>query len=206
MNLNPPKISQTSISLKKTSHLGLIEVISLLVFCGIFINYALLPKYEEHKLKKTDLATVKGDLNDLEKTQKTIETLYAAMQETQAKENIKLLDEGVPLDARLTKSYMLLESLVKSSGMAMGGLTVEPLSYLKSAGVENNQNWYDVERTKLTQTISLNMTGSMDQFMGFLRIIENNPRLFDVVNLEISGTEKGSLGFKIAMNSFAFDK
>ncbi len=211
MNLTPPQVTNktnkpASITGNKTS-IG--EVVLLVIFIGIIYWYLIKPKYTDYNARKTELASVQADLQKLNETKDQIQKLYSELQREENKVAISLLDEAVPIESRTTRVYILMDGLVKNSGMTVGSMSVEPLTSLSSPGYTDiKRSPFDADRKVATSTISLTLTGTMDQFVSFLKILENNPRLFDVTSLDIAGggAQDAQIAFKLVVSSFAYSK
>lgn len=207
MNFNPPQSTTGSkLGLNKPKF-NTIEVIFLIILIAILVWYFIKPKMATYAAKKDELTTVETDLKQLSERDKEIQELYELLQTPEIKNDIELLDEGVPLNSRATRVYMLMESLIKNSGMVAGSLSVEPLDSLVSEGAsDKSKDVFNENRVEVIQKISLNLSGNMQQFLGFLEILENNPRLFNIKNLSINGEDKQALAFKLLIEVFAYAK
>lgn len=207
MNLTPPQVKQTTKTSTGVSRFSTGEIVMLIIFIVLVGWYLIKPKYSELGKRKVELAQVEADKKKLQDTEDLIVKLHSDLQKAENKDSITLLDEAVPLESRTTRIYILLENLVKNSGMALGSMSIEPLTSLGSPGTAGSKvPVFEGNRKLATYTISLNLTGGMQQFNDLLKILENNPRLFETTSIDIGGQDSSQLSIKLVVNSFAYGK
>lgn len=205
MNLTPPQINKAPRTAIAASKFSSGQIVLLIILIAFIVWYLVLPKYKAYGVRKGELATVKEDFAKLESTKAKIYQLNDQLKNQENQDALKLLDEAVPLESRATRIYILMESLVKTSGMSLGSMNVDPITSLATPGAAGSaQNPFATDRKLTTHTISINLTGNMQQFVGFLQILENNPRLFNITTVEIGGEQTDLLSFKVVVKAYAY--
>lgn len=206
MDLSIPKISSTDI--KKPVNKGnfaVWEIIFLLIILVLGGIYFVKPKWDEYQASRTQLTIVNDQKLELDNALETIKKLNDQIKSEANKDSIALLDEGVPAEVSPSKLYILVNDLVVKSGLGVGSIDISPLSDAPDATkIANIQTPVPADRIEYTATLSV--SGKIDQLIGLLKLIEDNPRLLSVKTVEVTkGEEKEKpLSFRIIAKSYSF--
>ncbi len=182
---------------------NLFEVVLLVIIIVLFYWFIVSPKkaslnevraqYYELEQKKQKLADSKGKL------QKAMSELNSHPKEVVA------MDEALPLDNRVTKLYIVLDSLTKGSGMTVGNIGI---AYNGAAPMAGDKallaNPYGAKRAVQKLTTSINVTGSFEQFQALLQKLENSGRLINMSDLTIAQAQDNLLDFNVNLESYYF--
>jgi Tfp pilus assembly protein PilO len=184
---------------------NMIEIVLLAVVIIIFSWFVLKPKV-------IAVAQSREELKELEQQQSIVATkkdelmsLVAKMEN--AKVDISLLDEALPLQPRATTLVVLVDSLAKSNGLSVTATAMDGSEIARDIAAADHAALADpfkVQRKMNPESVLVTAGGTLDQFMGFLNAIENSTRLLDVETIDISGEEDGTLSFKVKVKAYTF--
>ena len=122
-----------------------------------------------------------------------------------SEEEIKLLDEAVPLTARHTRIAMLLESYAQNTGIVLSQLSVgQPEKFIASGNKDELAKPFQSPRQLAVIEISASVKGSIDQFKNFLTLLEQSGRIIDVSSLTVTSTEEGP-NYNIRLKTYAYE-
>jgi Tfp pilus assembly protein PilO len=205
MDLTPsPGARLSSVVLKKPSSQGKIfEAVLLLIIAILFYFFMVGPKRGELAAADAQYQTLQSQQNGLANTkaqlQKAISDLNSHPQE------VADMDEALPLDNRVTKLYIALDSLTQNSGMTVGNISV---AFNGGTDMAGNKallaDPYAVQRTVQTLTTTLQVTGSFEQFQALLQKLENSGRLINITGLNITPVPGGSFNFGLNLEAYYY--
>lgn len=189
----------------KTSFSGSVfEVVFLLIITILAYFYLVAPKSEQY-------GTLKDQFKALEQKQAELATQKSAFdrlvqQLASEPETVALLDGMLPLDAKPSRLYVLLENLVQSAGLTTGAVTVNADSQVVVAGDQQmTDKPFAVDRTLKPTGITISATGTIDQLSGLLRSIETATRLLAIESLDVSQGRAGQIVFKVGMKAYSYN-
>jgi Tfp pilus assembly protein PilO len=203
----PPQLKTAIAPTKSPIQAGTSLVYSaLLVVAIILVAWFLIkPQWATVSQQQTTLRQLLADQQALANETQTLAQLVTTMQ--QATDDIALLDEALPIDARLTKIHVVLESLVQSSGMTLANIAVDSPDAVISAGNRSSQENLFAKKLHLqTAAVTLNLTGSLEQFVPLLQLMEQSSRVLDVESLDIAPTDDGSLSFHLKLKAYFYSQ
>jgi Tfp pilus assembly protein PilO len=181
----------------------LIQIILLAVICSLFSWFILKPKYSETMANRSQLSAAEKQLEQITKDQADLKQLVSRL--NSSTDQVALVDEALPLNGRISKANVLMESLVQASGMSMAQLTTSDSQKTISSGDKAKlANPFKAVRTLNTISMTLSLTGNLDQFRNLLELIETNGRVLDVESMDVTSDDNGSK-FRIIVNAYAFD-
>ena len=201
MAFTPPSIQNMYDSKQLSSPLT--QIIFLIIIIVLFSWFLVKPKLSESSVKHAELTTKKEQLAKIESEKRDLNRLIAEMQSSG--EQVKLVDEAIPLTGRATKLNVLVESLAKSSGMEVASMTVDGLNELVSAGnKEVLDDPYKSQRSLMTTDMNVLLTGSIEQFRNFLQLLETSGRIVDVSELDVLGGDTITR-FRVKLKAYAYE-
>jgi Tfp pilus assembly protein PilO len=161
------------------------------------------PQAATLKSKRAELQQQQALLEGAQQETKDLSRLVTQLQASDRE--VALLDEALPLETRVTKLQVLLNSLVTASGMRLGPVNVETAALGVAAGDKKTlDNPFGANRKLQTITLDLMVEGNVDQFRNLLRLIESNSRIVDIVSVDITDeTEESSFRIKLKAYSYA---
>lgn len=190
-NLTPsPTVVSRNTAVPRGSRWTLMETLLLIFLIIIVFWFLLKPKYEQWlrlREKQAMLETQYGEV----KAQ--IAKFYQLNEQLKKSEGeLKRLDEVLPLDNRPTKVYFELERILALSGVSIGSIAVEMPPMAVAGVADSAKDPLTVERVVKQMNVNVFFTGTAAQMMNLMRSLENNVRVFDVINVDV-GAEKGEL-------------
>ncbi len=194
----------SSVVLKKPSSQGKIfEAVLLLIIVVLFYWFIVGPKRGQLAAASAQYQTLQSQQNDLNKTkielQKAVSDLNSHPQE------VADMDEALPLDDRVSKLYIALDSLTQNSGMTVGNISVAYNSGVDMAGDKALlADPYAVQRTVQKLTTSLQVTGNFDQFQALLQKLENSGRLINITTVNITPAQSGTFNFTMNLEAYYY--
>lgn len=201
MALNPPGIMNSNH--RRDFSNPMIQVVLLLIVLGLLSWFVVKPKLASTMANRTELKAAKARMDKVEADQQELNRLITAMKASS--EDIALVDEALPLTGRVSKAYTLLNSLVQFSGMSLTLLNADDTSKVVAAGDKDElQNPYKPGRKLHTVTMTVSVSGNMEQFKSLLELIETNGRVLDVDTVNIIGGEE-SPKFHVTVKAYAYE-
>lgn len=180
----------------------LLQSVLMIVVIVVFGWFVLQPKYATTQEQKGQLDTLEDQQATLEADREELNKLLNRLQSSD--DQVKLLDEAIPLHTRSTETALLLESYARSSGLLLTQLTVEGLDKFIAAGdKETLKNPYKQNRDLVVANSEVVVSGNIEQFRNFLSLLETSGRLIDVDDLEVNTTEDGPI-FRLGLKTYAF--
>ncbi len=200
MGLQTPNFN--SIYQTKQLHSPVLQSILMIIVIVIFGWFILLPKNDSISIQKQEYQAIKDQQTTLEKDQEQLNKLVNRLKDSE--DEVKLLDEAVPLNTRATEVAVLLETYARSTGLLLTQLNVEGLSKFVAAGDKKIlDDPYGTDRELVTATTQLVLSGNIEQFKNFLQLLESSGRLVDIENLEVADSTEGTV-FRVRVMTYAF--
>lgn len=201
MVMSPPEMKNSY--QRKDFGNPVIQIVLVTIILVIFSWFILRPKYDQAMQSRAHLKTAQTQLAQIEQDQVELNKLINELRSSP--EDVALVDEALPLSGRISKVYVLLDNLVRSSGMTVSLISTADSTDLVTAGNKTLlANPYQPGRSLHTMTISADITGSMDQFRNFLQLVETNGRVLDIESVDIVGGETET-NFRITLNAYAYE-
>jgi Tfp pilus assembly protein PilO len=179
------------------------ELVLLLVLVFLFGNFLLMPKRGEVKDKRAQLAVLNSQNDSIEQNTAELNALISKMKA--AKKDIALLDQALPLESRVTTTQVLLDNLISSSGLTLANIGVDTNDAVIAAGSkELLDNPFGQQRHLQTTSVNVSVTGTMEQFLNFLKSLENNARIIDVSSVQINGNKNNLATFVLTLKTYNY--
>lgn len=176
----------------------------ILIVLVLFSWFILKPWLSKSLDTRAQLNSAQDQLDSIEADQRELNRLVSELQSSP--DEVALVDEALPLNGRVSKVNVLLDNLVRTSGMTLSILSSEETKDIVSAGDKTMlANPYQPGRVLHTVTVSAAINGTMEQLKNFLQLMETNGRVLDVSSLEIIGGEPITK-FEITVKAYAFEK
>lgn len=167
----------------------------------------ILPAYQEAKVLRQEVASEEDSLQRKKDLISQIEALTEKFQQSQDKvEKINLI---VPQDPNIPEAIIQLESLAARSGMILGSIDLgaQKSGQLQRRGedISDEETSEDGLRYK-TLLMKQKVIGSYSSFKNYLKAVEENMRLIDVVSVIFSspGSEDGRSVFEYTLSLNAY--
>lgn len=201
MAMNPPSIVNSA----RRKELGnpVIQIALLLIVLVLVSWFVVKPKIHSTLQERKDLKAAQAKMSKVEDDQRELNRLINELHSSP--EDVALVDEALPLNGRVSKAYVLLDSLIKLSGMSSALLSSDDTSKVIAAGDKDElQNPYKPGRKLHTITLTTSVTGTMEQFKSLLQIIETNGRVLDVDSVNILGGD-AETKFRITVKAYSYE-
>lgn len=180
------------------------EIILLVIVSGLLYWFIISPKITKLNALTVRSNELSADFASLEDNERKFNKAVAEMKAHP--EEIADLDEALPLDNRVTKLHLALESLTESSGMTVGDVSV---AYKTDAIISGNKEQltspFKGTRKLQKMTTALDVTGTYDQFQGLLQKLEQSGRILTITSVEVTPTADQLLNFKITLEAFYYE-
>jgi Tfp pilus assembly protein PilO len=181
---------------------SLIETVALIVVIVLVGWFLVLPKHADLREQKAQLKQQQTAYSNIQKDTEDLNRLIGQMK--QAKTDLTLVDEALPLDNRPTKLEVLLDSLVTASGMKLSAMNIQTAETGIAAGNKSvTGDPYGADRKLQTTSLELITTGTVDQFRNLLQLIETNGRIIDVSDLQLSN-EQETTTYTIKLKAYSY--
>lgn len=180
-----------------------LQAIMLAIIVVIFSWFIVKPKLADYTTTRNTLKTAQAKLKQSQEDQKNLNELIAKLRDS--KDDVALIDEALPLQGRVSKSNVLMQNLVQSSGMSLSQLSTDDTSKIVSAGdKEGLADPFSKPRKLHTITMTTTLTGTMDQFKNLLELIETSSRVLDVESMDILGGDQ-QIKFRLIVKAYSFE-
>ncbi len=180
----------------------LMHIIVLAVIAGLFTWFILIPKYQAYSANKDRLDGMQKQRLSLQNDTKDLNRLIESLDSS--KEDVKLLDEALPLSDRATRTSVLIENYAISSGLQLAQLNVDGIEDTLSAGNKKDLTTpYDQQRKLTPSRMTVSVTGTVEQFRNFLELLEKSGRIIDVENLDVV-TSESLVKFTVILNTYSY--
>ncbi len=188
----------------KESGNPIFQAVLILIVLVLFSWFILKPWLSKTLDTRSQLKSAQQQLDALESDQRELNRLVNELRSSP--DEIALVDEALPLNGRVSKVNVLLDNLVRTSGMTLSILASEETKNIVSAADKAMlENPYQPGRVLHTVTVSAAISGTMEQLKNFLQLMETNGRVLDVSSLQIIGGEPITK-FQITVKAYAYEK
>ena len=162
-----------------------------------------LPKKSEVAVKDSQLQKLTtqnaGITSQLNKLNELVGILQSHPQD------VKELDEALPLNGKTFDLQLLLESFANQSGLAIGSINLSGnLGAIVAGNTALLADPYSATRSLQTISGEDYVIGTFPQLMDFLKKVENSDRIMQVSSLEVSGDKNNGLALKINFEAYYF--
>jgi hypothetical protein len=161
----------------------------------------------------TELSSVKAHAAELAKTKDTSKETLAELERlvqtmNSSPEDIKKLDEVLPLEGRQTKVQVMVEKYVQNAGMSLANITVEPLDnkeYVSAGNHELLDKPYAAIRKQHALESTIAISGTVAQFENLLKTLETSSRLLDVQSIDIRAEDNNLVSFRLKIITYFYE-
>lgn len=203
MSINPPSI-QNSDNHSKDYNNPIVQIVLLLIVLVIFSWFVLKPKLSHSTETRTNLKAAEAQLGSVKQDQEALGQLVSDLRE--ANDEVSKVDEALPLSGRISKVYVLLDTMVRSSGMTLSLINSDDSSgAISAADKEVLENPYQPGRELHVVTLNTTVSGTMEQFKNLLQLIETNGRVLDIADVKVIGGEPLTK-FEISVKAYSYEK
>lgn len=182
----------------------ILEIILLLVIISLFSWFIIKPKAQTLKTKQSTLTKLETQRAELDKNKEILDNLVANLKASPG--DAQALDEVLPLEIRATKAAVAVDNLAKGSGLVIANIALDPIagSPVVAGNTDVLANPYKVERELVTLGLNATVSGTLEQFVGFLGALENTTRIIDVDGVEIVGQNGAQLSYKVKLKTYSY--
>lgn len=179
------------------------QIILVLIVLVLFSWFIFRPQLAKFNESRAEVATAEEQLNKVETDRRELNRLINELQASP--DEITIVDEALPLNGRISKANVLLDTLVQTSGMSLAVISADDVVQTIDAGDKDViNNPYQPGRTLHTITINASVTGTMEQLKNLLELIETNGRLLDVDSLQILGGSELTK-FRLTIKAYSYE-
>lgn len=185
----------------KSSRNSLFEIVLLIVVCALFSWFIIMPKKAKVQAKKSELAKYAQEQSKMASNLQNFNRLVAELNSHE--QEIKNLDDALPLEGKTTYLEILIQNLANSAGVAVGDIGLSGKNDVIAAGnTELIKNPYGATRTlqKISGTVSV--IGSFAQMRDFLKKIETSGRVMQISSVDIVAAQDNNLSLRIALDAY----
>ncbi|HEX3099368.1 MAG TPA: hypothetical protein VHQ41_00140 [Patescibacteria group bacterium] len=203
MDTNPQTMSSSTPAIKNYGS-PLAQAILLIIVLVLFSWFILKPKMTQLAQQRSELKAAQTQLAGIRSDQESLNQLVQDLHDSS--DQVAKVDEALPLNGRVSKVYVLLDSLVRSSGMNLTLISADDTSKSVSAGDKPLlENPYQPGRTLHTIILTTSVTGTMEQFKNLLQLVETSGRVLDIDSVEVLGGE-GVTKFRVSVKAYAYEQ
>ncbi len=201
MAFNPPQIN--NLVNRRTFRNPTTQIILYTVVIVLFSWFLLKPAVAQWSNQR---ATLKTENEKFAKIDSERVALNKLVTELDSKENdIKLLDEALPLNEEVTRLHIMLDNYVGASGMQVSQIGIDLSSIGVQAGDKAElRSRFGATRSIKTIPITLSVNGTVDQLRNMLELVENSGRVLDVERVELSKGQE-TTNFQLQLKAYAYD-
>lgn len=176
----------------------------LLVVVIVLIGWFLVkPAYSAYQERHTSLQTAKQQLSDVEKDKADLDRLVSQLHNSE--QDVKITDEALPLNGRISKLDVLINSLATTAGMQVTQIDVPDSADTIAAGnTDEVKDPFGQTRSLQTTKANVFVSGNIDQFRNFLQLLETSGRIIDVSGMNIT-TGEGVTRFQLTLKAYAYE-
>lgn len=203
MNLEFPKNINIGLPPQiKDSQNTLFEIVILIVVCGLFGWFVILPK-------RAEVDSRQGLLNkyseENKKMRNTLDTLNALVREVKSHPSeIVKLDDAIPLEGKPTYLQILVQRLAESAGVTVQDVNVSGITGVVAGNAELVKNPFGTQRSLQKLSGAVYVLGNFPQLLSFLNKIETSGRVIQVSDVEIQGGQANNLSLKLVFDAYYF--
>ena len=181
----------------------MLQAILIIIVVALFGWFIVLPKNTQVKDKTDQLATLEAQSQSLQSDMEAVNKLVAQLETS--KDEVKLIDEALPLSNRPTKIALLLEEYARSSGMSVAQISIGDVDKAIAAGnKEELAKPFEANRSLVTTDVTVSVGGSVDQFKNFLTLLETSGRILDVESFTVNSSED-TIRYNLKLLTYAYE-
>jgi len=180
---------------------SLIENVIIGIIIVIVFIFFVRPQSSLLSQKRTELAQLQTESQSIQQQKDSLAQLVNKVH--QSADDIALVDEALPLVSRPTQLQLLMDGLVKASGMKTTEITFQQTADVVAGNKALLANPFGVDRKLKTSSFGLTVNGSMDQFKNLLQLIETNGRIIDIAGIDMS-SDQASITFKLKLKAYSY--
>jgi Tfp pilus assembly protein PilO len=181
----------------------MLQAVLMIVIVVLFGWFVLSPKYASNSETRDQLSQVKSQRANLEADQQELNRLIAQLESSD--EEIKILDEALPLSGRPTRIAILIETFARNSALLVEQLNITGLEEAIASGDKAMlADPYKPGRELRTIDVTVGVTGNTEQFRNFLQLLEQSGRIIDVESLSVT-SEENATNFTVRLKTYAFE-
>ncbi len=187
----------------KASRNAITEIVLLLIVAGLFYWFLLSPKMAEVKLKQAEADKFTEQKQSIQQDVATLKKLSEDLKESG--DDLVHLDQALPLEERQVRTQLLLDQLIRSSGLFVGDISVnDPQETVVAGNKALLKNPFGVPRSLGMLTVNASVSGNFDQLLDLIKKLENYGRLMDISTLNLSAGSGGVLNMKLTFTMYYF--
>lgn len=203
VNLAPPKIAAPPV--KRPTRSG-VQVILLLVVIVLFAWFIVLPASRTLGDRQEQVRQAKNELKDIEDNTANLRNLIDQLNNPDNQKDVQSLDQALPIDDRISKAHILFDQIVKASGMTLASVSIDQSTATSVvAGQKDDVNHpFQQERKQHVTQATLGVTGSIEQGVGLMQLLENDARVIDVDAIDVTSDGSGKLSFRLKLKLYYY--
>ncbi len=202
VNLAPPKLA--TLPARRPTHSGF-QAVLLLVVIVLFAWFIVLPTGQSLGNKQEQVKQSQAELKDIEDNAANLQSLITVMNAPENNADLESLDEALPIDERISKVHLLLDQIVRASGMTLANVSVDGGQPEVAAGAKDDvQQPFRQERKQHVILATLGVTGNIEQGVGLMQLLENSARIIDVASLDVTSDGSGTLSFRFKLKMYYY--
>ncbi len=187
----------------QTSRNSLFEVVLLVVACGLFSWFLIFPKKAQVAIKEANLEKYKTEQSKMASNLDNLDRLIKQLKNSS--QEVKKLDDALPLNGKTINLRLLMEKLAADSGVVLGDVSVAGKSGDVVAGnTQLLQAPFAVDRTLQKLVGSVFVIGNFTQLEAFLKKVEGTGRIIQVTSAEISSAQSNALSLQLGIEAYYF--
>jgi hypothetical protein len=182
----------------------------LLIVTILFAWFIVRPQMTKVSNLKTDLKTQQDEFQRVDNDKRELSRLVGLLKQAGVAETgastIQLVDEALPLTTRVSQAQVLVEGLASASGMELAGIMIDGSEIAETVAAGDKdvlKDPYAPTRKLQTQSLTVQLTGGIEQFRDFLSLIETSGRVVDVDFVDILNTDSG-LKYKVKLKTYSY--
>ena len=204
INLIPPQANKVKTLIRPSrSNATVFEAFIMIALLAVSYPYLIHPKQNELSENQARLTNLKKDLGQFEQTKSDLENLKRILNKPENAAKINVIDEALPLQTRVTRTYELVDDLISRSALTKGNLSVDQSIDLAGVFLGKGSE-FALQRKVIPVNIDISLTGTIDNFAGFLQLLEQENRVFDLQSLDITPEKEGSLAFHMVLKTYLY--
>ena len=182
----------------------------LIIVIILFAWFIVRPQMSKVSHLKTDLKAQQDEFTRVDNDKREMNRLIGLLKDAKSQDagtsNVDLIDEALPLDTRVTKAQVLIEGLSSAAGMELAGIMIDGSEVSETVAAGNKSVLKDPfapNRKIQTQSFTVQLNGSIEQFRDFLQLVETSGRVVDVDAVDILNTDTG-LKYKVKVKTYSY--
>ncbi len=179
----------------------MIEVVLLLVACGLFYWFIIAPKNSQIDQQNKILSEIQAEEQKISGTVADLKTMVRQLSDNP--KQISDLEEAMPLNAKTLSFRTLLENLSQSVGLSVSTVNVSDNTGEPWAGnKELLAKPYAVSRSVQKLSGSVAVIGTYSQIITFLEKLQTSGRVININSVNINSSDNGNLSATLTLEAF----